>query len=208
MGRGGLITADVGPGISDPGQEGNTPLDEAEASGLIPEHLTTRRQLNEWEQANISSALEWLETRRDQESILESGFLNELHRRMFGNTWKWAGTFRRTEKNIGIAPNQISGALLNLLADVEYWIQHKSFPVDEIAVRFHHRLVAIHQYPNGNGRHARLATDLLLESLGTKRFSWGSGDLDHEGDVRSRYLHSLREADIGSIAALKTFARA
>lgn len=126
---------------------------------------------------------------------------------MFGNTWRWAGTYRGTEKNIGVTPHQIPEALYNLAADTEYWIENSTYPVDEIAARFHHRLVSILPFPNGNGRHARLAADVLLESLDVERFTWGSDNLNRDGDARSRYLRALREADKGSIAVLLAFAR-
>ncbi len=173
----------------------------------VPTHRTNRGQLNAWEQANITLAMDWLRDRRNQESGQGPGFLNELHRRMFSNTWRWAGSFRHTEKSIGVTPHQIPGALLNLLADTNYWIEHGRYPVDEIASRFHHRLVSIHPFPNGNGRHARLAADILLESLGARRFTWGSGDLNRDGNARSNYLDALREADQGSMMELLAFAR-
>lgn len=207
MGYGGSVTkTEISPGSADE-PEGNTPLDEDEAADLIPTHLTTRGQLNSWEQANINNALEWLHRRREQASPLEIDFLKDLHRKMFGSTWRWAGRFRTTEKSIGVAPYSISELLANLLADTAHWLKHNTYSVDEIAVRFHHRLVSIHPFPNGNGRHARLAADLLLESLGVSPFSWGSADLNYDVDVRSRYLNALRQADRGQIAALLTFAR-
>jgi len=163
--------------------------------------------LDAWEQANISLAMDWLRNRRSKGRVLNQGFLAELHRRMFSNTWRWAGNFRRTAKNIGIAPDQIPEAVVNLVTDTKYWIDHGTYPVDEIATRFHHRLVAIHPFPNGNGRHARLLTDLLLDLLGGSRFTWGSGNLNHDGDAKSRYLNALRAADGGSIAELVAFVR-
>jgi len=186
--------------------EGNTPLDEDEAADLLPAHLTSRGQLNAWEQANITLAMDWLRTRRSV-TVLDEGFLCELHRRMFNNTWRWAGSFRRTEKNIGVTPHQIPEALRNLVADTTYWIDHGTYPADETASRFHHRLVSIHPFPNGNGRHARLMADLLLASLGADPFTWGSSNLNEEGTARSRYLQALREADKGSIADLVAFVR-
>jgi Fic-DOC domain mobile mystery protein B len=188
--------------------KGNTPLDEEEAADLIPGHLTDRGQLNAWEQVNIAQAAEWLRGRaREIPRVLEAAFLLELHRRMFDKTWRWAGSIRTTGKNIGVSPHQSREELKKLLADTRYWIEHGTYTSDEIAARFHHRLVAIHCFPNGNGRHARLATDALLQSVGAAPFTWGSGDLDHEGDARSRYLRALRQADKGSVAELLAFVR-
>jgi Fic-DOC domain mobile mystery protein B len=126
---------------------------------------------------------------------------------MFGDTWRWAGSFRSTERNIGIAPEQIATRLRDLLDDARYWAQHGTYPVDEAAARFHHRLVSIHCFANGNGRHARLLTDLLLRANGAAPFSWGRSDLVHAGVARDRYLAALRAADTGNIDPLIEFAR-
>jgi Fic-DOC domain mobile mystery protein B len=207
VGCGGAIARDVGLGLGAAEPEGNTPLDPDEAADLIPTHLATRAQLNAWEQANIALAVLGRRRRRTTATVLDVVFLCDLHRRMFGRTWRWAGRFRRTGKNIGVPAEQIAESLRNLLADTQYWITHETYPVDEIAARFHHRLVSVHLFPNGNGRHARLVTDLLLESLRAPRFSWGSGSLDDVGDVRSRYLQALRRADVGSFGELMEFVR-
>jgi Fic-DOC domain mobile mystery protein B len=126
---------------------------------------------------------------------------------MFSDTWRWAGRYRHTEKNIGVPPHLIAETLATLLDDTAYWIAEGTYPIDELGARFHHRLVSVHPFPNGNGRHARLATDLLLESLGVQRFSWGSANLDDQGNARSRYLTALRQADKGSLAELLVFVR-
>ena len=173
----------------------------------MPTHLQTRAQLNAWEQANISRAVTWLRGRRDRRSVLDARFLTELHRRMFDQTWRWAGHFRTTGRNLGVAPDAIAMDLTNLLADTQFWVDHHTYPVDEIAIRFHHRLVSIHPFPNGNGRHARLATDALLESLGRARFMWGSHEPGGRIDARSRYLRALRAADRGDVKDLLEFAR-
>ena len=187
--------------------EGNTPLDEDEAVGLIPTHLTTIGQLNSWEQANITEALGWLANRRSVAPVLSVDFLMELHKKMFGSTWNWAGRFRTSAKNIGVDASRIPEDLANLLADTQYGLDNKAFSIDEVAARFHHRLVSIHPFPNGNGRHARLVTDELLESVGEARFSWGSGNLDQIGDARSRHLSALKEADKGELSGLLRFVR-
>jgi Fic-DOC domain mobile mystery protein B len=185
---------------------GATPLDPAEIDDLLPSSISTQAELNEFEQANILEAQKWLLSRRKRD-IVSPAFLKELHRRMFDKTWRWAGSYRKSEKNIGISWPLISSQLDKLCDDVKYWIQEKSFPEDEIAVRFHHQLVSIHCFPNGNGRHSRLAADCLVESLGHKRFSWGSGDLYQAGDRRRKYIESLKAADQHDIAPLLSFAR-
>lgn len=186
---------------------GATPLDPDEAVGLIPEHLSTRGELNAWEQVNIAKAVDWLRRRQNGGSVLNMDFLRELHRQMFSNTWKWAGKFRWTLKNIGVLSEAIPEQTYNLLSETRYWIEHHTYSVDEIAVRFHHRLVAIHPFPNGNGRHGRLMTDALLAELDALPFPWGSGSIDDRGAVRDRYLHALRSADSGDYTPLLAFVR-
>jgi Fic-DOC domain mobile mystery protein B len=186
---------------------GATPLDPDEANDLIPEHVSTRGELNAWEQLNIATAAEWLRKRPYRDRLLSTEFMRELHRRMFDGTWTWAGQFRQTMKNIGVPPETIGVRTRDLLDDVQFWIDNASFSLDEIASRFHHRLVAIHLFPNGNGRHARLMADALLEQLGLVRFTWGSGSIDALGDVRERYINALRSADGGDYKPLLLFVR-
>ena len=185
---------------------GVTPLDRDEAAGLIPEHIHTRGELNEWEQENIVEGETWAFGRR-RRNILTTEFADELHKRMFGRTWRWAGKHRTTEKNIGFDPARIAVELKKLCEDVAAQIEHRAYPLDEIAARFHHRLVSIHPYPNGNGRHARTMTDLLLVGNGASRFSWGAGDLEHEGEVRNRYIAGLQAADRRDYGPLLQFVR-
>lgn len=185
---------------------GATPLDPDEAEGLIPEHIHTHGELNEWEQENIVEGETWAFARR-RKNILTPEFVDELHKRMFGRTWRWAGEHRTTEKNIGMDPARIAVELKKLCEDVAAQIEHRAYPLDEIAVRFHHRLVSIHPYPNGNGRHARTMADLLLVGNGAPRFSWGAGDLVHEGEVRNRYTAALQAADRRNYEPLLQFVR-
>ncbi len=189
--------------------EGATPIEPDEAAGLLPTHITTRGELDRWEQDNIVEALAWLDKAKPK-NILNEQFVKELHRRMFASVWKWAGHFRQSDKNLGIAWHQIPMSLRNLLEDTKLWLACKQDLPDEIAVRFHHRLVSIHPFSNGNGRHARLMTDLLLENiLQCKRFTWGSRqDLGKAGATRDRYIVALRDADRGVYAPLLAFARA
>ena len=189
---------------------GATPLDADELTGLIPGHLTTQAELNEWEQLNIVEGDKW--ARKQRKDILTEKFLRQLHRQMFGETWRWAGDFRKSDKNIGVDWLHIGVELKKLLDDVRYQVEHGTFPADEIAVRFHHRLVAIHPFSNGNGRHARMMADLLIERLGRPRFSWGSRSLADANlvdatSVRQNYIAALQAADARDIAPLLAFAR-
>jgi len=183
-----------------------TPLTPEEMRDLIPAHVAYRRELNEAEQENIVLAQAWaLSRRRD---VLSEKFVKDLHRRMLGDVWRWAGKFRTSARNIGIDYWQIPVALRQLLDDAKAWIEYSAYPPDEIAVRFHHRLVQIHPFPNGNGRHSRLMADLLAMQLGRERFSWGRGSLRTAGAARARYVEALRAADDHDIAPLLVFARA
>lgn len=183
-----------------------TPLSAEEKEGLLPTWVTTRADLNEAEQDNIDAAVAWILKRRDR-AILTEEFIFDLHRRMFRAVWAWAGTTRRTEKNIGIDPRQIHVRLGGLLRDAQYWVDHAVYPADELAVRLHHGLVQIHPFPNGNGRHARLVADMLIEQLGGEPFSWGGGTLRDIGALRKDYVRTLQAADRLDFAALLTFAR-
>jgi Fic-DOC domain mobile mystery protein B len=182
-----------------------TPLAPEERRELIPAHIAYRRELNEAEQENIARGQDWaLGRRRD---VLTEKFIRDLHRRMLGDVWRWAGKFRTSERNLGVPSYQIPVDLRQLLGDARAWIDYKSYPPDELAVRFHHRLVSIHPFPNGNGRHARLMADLLVMKLGGERFSWGRANLQDAGEVRGRYIAALRAADNHDIGPLLAFAR-
>ena len=182
-----------------------TPLTAEERADLIPAHIAYRTELNDAEQENIVRAQDWaLRRRRD---LLTEKFINDLHRHMLGDVWRWAGRFRTSEKNLGNPYYEIPVALRQLLDDTKAWIEHRAYPPDEIAVRFHHRLVQIHPFPNGNGRHARLMADLLVMSLGGERFSWGSAYLQGVGALRRAYITALQAADNHDIGPLLAFAR-
>lgn len=186
--------------------DGATPLDPDEADGLIPRHITTHADLNEWEAANILKAQQWLYSRR-RTGVLSEDFCIALHRRMFAETWGWAGSFRRSDKNIGCDWRYVGVKLRDLLNDARYWLERGTYSTDEAAARFHHRLVAIHCFPNGNGRHARLMTDALLREVGALPFSWGHGDLIAANTVRHQYLDALSTADRGDLSKLFAFVR-
>lgn len=187
--------------------EANTPLTAEEQEQLIPTYITLRSELNEAEQINIAQANRWLGRMRERE-VLDDEFVRELHKRMFSDVWKWAGQYRLTARNIGIDAYQIPTEVRTLVDDVRYWVAHDTYPPDELAVRFSHRLASIHPFPNGNGRLSRLIADLLVMRLGQPRFTWGRANLVDAGATRRAYVDALRAADAGDITALLEFARA
>jgi Fic-DOC domain mobile mystery protein B len=185
---------------------GATPLSPDEMQGLIPSFITTQGALNEFEQANIAKGSAW--AYKSRQKILSEKFIMDLHFRMFGATWKWAGKYRTSDKNIGVPYWDIPMRVIELLKNVQTHIESQAMPQDEIAIRFHHKLVSIHPFPNGNGRHSRLMADLLIVNLGGKPFSWGGGsDLVPPSEIRNAYLFALRAADSRDIVPLLAFAR-
>ncbi len=184
---------------------GATQLEPEERKGLLLTWITYRSELNEAEQANITAGTAW--AYRGRRDILTEDFIKRLHAKMLGDVWAWAGTFRVTERNIGIDPARIPIELRMTLDDARHWVENTTFPPDEIAVRFHHRFVAIHPFPNGNGRTARLMADLLTVRLKQDPFTWGRVSLTDVSETRSRYVAALRAADRHDIAPLLAFAR-
>ena len=155
--------------------EGATPLDPDEMDGLKHPQIETRGELDQLEQQNIQDGYNWLQRQRKYREILSEEFVLALHKQLFGSVWKWAGTFRNSDKNIGIDHLYIGEELRKLLADTKYWIEHETYKREELAARFHHRLVKIHPFPNGNGRHARIMTDVILEKiLNAPPVNWGA----------------------------------
>ncbi len=190
-------------------QEGQTPLDDDEREGLLIRTITTRGELDEFEQLGVEKANEWLLGKKlDVNKILNEDFVKELHQRMFSGIWRWAGEFRKTNKNIGVDKFIIGIELKNLFDDGRFWINNKTFPEDEIAIRLCHRMVLIHLFANGNGRHSRLYADVLINKIfGKQYFTWGSKNLVKQGEARTRYLNALREADQSNYEPLIEFAR-
>jgi Fic-DOC domain mobile mystery protein B len=190
-------------------QDGQTPLDEEEKEGLLISAITTRGELDEFEQLNIQKAMEWTLRRKfKKEKILTEEFIKDLHKRMLGEVWRWAGTFRNSNKNLGIDRFQIGIELKKLLDDTKYWIENQSYDQDEIAIRFKHRIVFIHCFANGNGRHSRLIADIIVNHLFSMPvYTWGSSDLVKPGEARKNYLTAIRAADKGNFELLIAFAR-
>lgn len=189
--------------------KGQTPLDEDESEGLLIPTIATRQELDDFEQLNIENAFQWVLNKSfKKEQILTEKFVLEVHSRMFGDVWQWAGSFRKTEKNLGIKAWKIPTALKVLLEDTAYWMSHETFEPDEIAIRFKHRLVSIHCFSNGNGRHSRLMADIIIYHIyKLQMFTWGMSHLFQKGDARSIYLKALKMADNGDYQPLLKFAR-
>ncbi len=185
--------------------EGHTELSPEDHDGLIPSYIATRGDLYDAEQRNIAQALLRRPPRTDE--LLDDKYLRDLHNAMFGQVWNWAGQYRTRETNIGIEPTQVAVAVRSLTDDVIWWIDSETFAIDEIAVRFHHRLVAIHPFRNGNGRHGRIAADYLASALGTDPFTWGRFLDLPTSDLRKAYQCALQHADAGEINPLLAFAR-
>jgi Fic-DOC domain mobile mystery protein B len=191
--------------LFDGDDDANTPLEAEEREQLIPSYITLRAELNEAELTNIADARKWLSSRKRE--VLNAGFLNELHKRMYGEVWKWAGTYRTTARNIGVEAYLIANQLYQAVDDAKFWVANDTFPPDEIAVRFSHRVVAIHPYPNGNGRFSRMIGDLLAIELGRPRFTWGQVNLVDPSETRKAYIAALKAADAGDFEPLIAFAR-
>ena len=183
-----------------------TPLAPDEKRGLLPDFVGTRADLNRVEQQNIIQGARWAYARK--RNVLDVNFLCKLHQQMFGSVWDWAGTFRTSARNIGIEAAFITVSLHNMIEDVKTQIQYQSYPPDEIVARFHHRLVAIHPFPNGNGRFSRLATDLLARQMGIELFTWGDAtQLTAATDTRKAYIEALKAADGHDFAPLLAYLR-
>lgn len=188
--------------------KGQTPLNEDEKEGLLIKTISTMQELDEFEQLNIEKAIEWtIRTNFKTEKILTEEFIKRVHLKMFGETWKWAGEFRKSEKNIGVSWIIIGIELRNLLDDTKFWIKNKTYSEQEIAIRFKHRIVKIHCFPNGNGRHSRIMADIIMENIFKKEtFSWGFKNRLQADEMRKNYIKALKEADNHNINSLIDFA--
>lgn len=188
---------------------GQTPLSEEELDGLLIPSITTREELDEFEQLNIEKAIQWTFGKKiNAEKLFTEKIIKDLHKRMYGEVWKWAGSFRNSEKNLGIKSYLIPLQLKQLLDDVIYWYQNNTFPPVELVIRFKHQLVSIHCFPNGNGRHSRLMADLIMEKLYLQPIlSWGSSNLVKADDKRKNYIRAIKMADKHDIHSLIDFAK-
>lgn len=189
--------------------DGDTPLTEEEKEGLLIKTVSTHGELNEHEQWNIEKAVRWtIEKKLKSEKILTEDFIKQLHKKMLGDVWAWAGEFRKSEKNIGIKWVLIPTELKKLLDDTSFQIENKTYSPEEITIRFKHRLVNIHCFANGNGRHSRIMADIIMEKIfHLPSFTWSNSKMVKADETRKKYIHAIREADKGNISALLKFAK-
>ncbi len=190
--------------------DGQTPLDEDEKEGLLIPTIATRGELDEFEQQNIEQAVLWSLNRSFKaNTVFTEDFIRAVHKRMYGNVWGWAGKFRKTNKNIGVDKWQIPATLRTLLDDTRFWYANNTYSPDETTIRFKHRLVSIHCFANGNGRHSRLMADIVIEKIFKQPiYTWGATSLVKQVDIRTAYLNAIKAADAGDIQPLIHFARA
>lgn len=189
---------------------GATPLNPDEVAGLKLTYISTQTELNAAEQDNILQGEAWAFSQKRKDFLSEK-FFRDLHIKMFGHVWAWAGTYRTSDKSIGVPWVQVRSEMKKIVEDVRYWITNETFPVDEIAARLHHRLVVAHPFPNGNGRWARVVADVLLFNLGKERFTWGAGlkegSLGEHSKTRAKYIRALQLADSRKFDELLKFVR-
>jgi len=203
------LDPDYSMGLDPDYTDRQTPLEEDEKEGLLIPTIATRGELDEFEQQNIEEALQWVLGKSFKaETILTEKFIRNLHKRMYGNVWSWAGSFRTSDKNLGVDKWQIPVSVKDLCDDALYWVKNGTYPPDETAIRFKHRIVSIHCFPNGNGRHSRLMADIMIENVyKLPLFSWGAGDMVHQSSARDAYIRAIRMADNGIFMPLLEFAR-
>ncbi len=196
-------------GLSLDYNDGQFPLEEEEKEDLLIKTVTTQTELDELEQLNIEKAVAWTIGKKFKPAtIFTEKFIKKVHKQMFGDVWKWAGKFRKSAKNIGVAWVEIAVEVKYLLDDTKYWIENKTYSPHEIAIRFKHRLVKIHCFPNGNGRHSRLMADIIIESVFNKDvFPWHSSNMVKPDETRKEYIAAIRAGDRGNIQPLIEFAR-
>ena len=189
--------------------EGQTPIDEEERAGLKIKSISTQSELDEFEQLNIEKAVEWtIHSNLKSKNIFSEKFIKDLHRRMYGDVWRWAGEFRRSDKNIGVKWTRISIELKKLIDDAEFWINEGKMSAEEVALSFKHRIVSIHCFPNGNGRHSRIMADIIMESVfGKDIFTWHQSKMIKADKTRKEYISALKKAAIGDLKPLIDFAK-
>jgi len=181
--------------------DADMPLEADEIKALIPGHITSRAQLNNWQQENILAAKLW-GFKGLTKIVITPAFIVKLHEKMFYKTWTWAGKLRQQDNQRGEPWADIAQALTKLSEDSNCWLEEKAYELEELLARLHYRLVAIQAFFDGNGRHGRLLTDLLYYKLARKQFDWGKTLNEKPLVIRQRYHEALQAAEQGNLSPL------
>ena len=182
-----------------------------DTSGLLLEHLSTTTARNAAETEAISRAYDKyvFRARRKKQGTewLTDDFIRRVHADMLGTIWEWAGKYRQTKFNLGVDPHLIREQIKLFTEDFLYWNGTEStMSVIEIAARIQHRLTNIHPFTNGNGRHARLITDIFLHSRKLPIPQWPQIQLMAQGnEIGEQYITAMKKADNGDINDLIQF---
>ena len=186
--------------LTGPKEEGETPLDDL--SGALVD-IKTRQELDELEHKNNNKAYAKYLLMNPSKKALPMTYqsLCEIHKDMFGEVWSWAGEKRTSEKNLGVSPVKIGSEIHRFLHELHQW-EKEGAPPSEIAAKMHHRLVAVHPFENGNGRWARLVTNLYLHKNGQPLIQWPTDPDFVEKVFRPQYLAALKSADKGDYKPL------
>ena len=164
--------------------------------------------INQAELVGIVGATDW--AKRARLNPKEVKFWQRLHEQMFGQVWDWAGEWRQHEPNIGVPPHDIHPKMKSLQDDLAVWLFDEcDMTALELIARFHHRLVYIHPFSNGNGRWGRLMTDVLANrELGIPSITWAAGGDDlrnRESKERKKYVAAVKAGDKGEIEPLMNY---
>lgn len=130
----------------------------------------------------------------DANFVFDSRLILDLHHIVFGNLYLWAGKWRNVVTNIGIDVGKIPYAIAEYADHVNYM---KNAAMDREGLvnclfYTHHRYTQIHPFNNGNGRTARLITDLVANMNGYQNIQLYVRDA---GAERENYKAALKAAD-------------
>jgi Fic-DOC domain mobile mystery protein B len=184
--------------------EGATPLDDI--SGLLRRDITTRGQLDEAETLNILGAVDWIERGRLRD-VFTVDFYERLHSRMYDDVWEWAGDLRSVtgaRPNIGVPPEMVPIELGRVAMEFNWeWQNSDQTNLLPFIAKYHHALVWVHPFNNGNGRWSRLACDVVMKRLAKKPLiTWATDTLNVDSGERSQYINALKMADDFDLAPL------
>ncbi len=190
-------------GITDQ-PEGATPIDDV--SGLLVD-ITTRGELNDAEGLNILTATDWIDKGRIDD-LFTVQFYRELHTKMYDQVWSWAGALRSQTGQTthpGSRPEAVDLDLGRVAMEFhcEWEALNDNSHLLPFISRYHHALVLVHPFNNGNGRWSRLAADAVIQRLaGRPPLTWATDTLVVDSDERKEYIAALQAADTGDFQPL------